>query len=179
MFPFNSDHLLWKQRPVVKVWKQMAFGLLRLHTYSYILDVEKNRCMLMSIFVMLQDWPSSLDQYYGIRLETYGTSMGLEDDVNLSDASPARYEKFLKEKWFMSKWVPKFQSADRCEELPGGGVREHRPQCGAEGLRCFQAEGRAGRQGSCGCRFFLGLDWKGLGFFMDWFFGVIHLRLTF
>ena len=123
IFPFNSDHLLWKQRPVVKVWQHMAFRLLRLHTWCWKKtskwnpdagclfvstglspESTSNRCLLMNIFVMLQDWPSSLDQYYGIRLETYGTSMGLEDDVNLSDASPARYEKFLQK---VGLWVIK------------------------------------------------------------------------
>ena len=74
--------------------------------------------------------------------------------------------RYFKDVLIMSSKVPKFQSADRWKNLPGCGVREQCPQYGAEGLRCFQAEGRAGQLWMS--IFCWGLDWKGLGFCMDW-----------
>ena len=72
--------------------------------------------------------------------------------------------------------VPKFQGADRCEQ-PGCGVREHRPQCGAEGFRCFQAEGRAAGQLWMSIFFWVSIE-RDLDFLWIGFLGVNFKDLT-
>ena len=58
IFPFNSDHLLWKQRPVVKVWQHMAFRLLRLHTWCW--KKHQNGTPMQVAFLYPQDCHLSL-----------------------------------------------------------------------------------------------------------------------